>query len=289
MDIASDEVETLIQDFDIDYIVNFAAETHVDRSILDPNRFLQTNILGTQNLLEIARRRPHTRLLHISTDEVYGSLSPEDPTFTEHSPLMPSSPYAASKASGDLMALAAHHTYGQDVLITRCSNNFGPFQFPEKLLPLLIANAMEDKPIPVYGDGKQVRDWLFVKDHCRAVDLVLMNGRAGTVYNISGNEEHPNIEVIKKVLDLLGKPHSLIEHVKDRPGHDRRYGLNASRIIEELGWKRETPFTIGLEKTISWYQQNQQWWTKIRNKDFYRYYDANYSPKMKARAEGLPS
>jgi dTDP-glucose 4,6-dehydratase len=222
-------------------------------------------------------------MVHVSTDEVYGSLTPTDPPFTEKSVLDPNSPYSASKASADLLVLANHRTFGVEVLITRCSNNYGPFQFPEKLLPLLIANAVEDKPIPVYGDGQQVRDWIYVADHCQAIDLVLRKGRPGEVYNISASEERKNLELVKKVLVRLKKPESLITHVGDRPAHDRRYGLDSTKIRRELGWRPAHSFEEGLEKTIRWYLDNEEWWKKVRNKDYFKYYQENYHSKFEAR------
>jgi dTDP-glucose 4,6-dehydratase len=279
MDISDPSVGTLLKENKIEAIVNFAAETHVDRSILDPQAFVRTNILGTQNLLQAARAYGKIRFVHVSTDEVYGSLNPTDPTFTEKTPLDPNSPYAASKAGADLLALATQRTYQQDILITRCTNNYGPYQFPEKLLPLVIANALEDKSIPVYGDGKQVRDWIFVEDHCRGIDAVLRKGRSGEVYNISSSAEVPNIDLIKKSLSILNKPESLITYVGDRPAHDRRYGLNPQKIKDELGWAPRYSLEDGLKLTIDWYQANRSWWEKVRDKEYFKYYQANYEPK----------
>jgi dTDP-glucose 4,6-dehydratase len=280
-DIGSGEIEEILRERRIDAIVNFAAESHVDRSILDPGSFVRTNVLGAQNLLTLARKVGGIRFVHVSTDEVYGSLEPNDPAFTEQSGMEPNSPYAASKASADLLALANQRTYKQDILITRCTNNYGPFQFPEKLLPLLIANAIEDQKIPVYGDGKQVRDWIYVEDHCRGIDAVLRHGKAGEVYNISASEERHNIDLIRHVLKLLGKPETLITYVGDRPAHDRRYGLNASKIARDLGWKPTHTFEQGLKKTIDWYRENETWWKKVRDKDYFNYYRANYDAKFK--------
>ncbi len=290
-DITSAHVAEILSQYRIDSIVNFAAETHVDRSILDPGSFVRTNVVGVQNLLSAARevKERKIRFVHVSTDEVYGSLSPDSPTSIETAVLDPNSPYAASKASADLLALASHRTYGQEVLITRCTNNFGPFQFPEKLLPLLISNALEDKAIPVYGDGMQVRDWIYVVDHCRAVDAVLQKGRPGQIYNISASQERPNLEVIRSVLDILGKPHSLIQFVGDRPAHDRRYGLNSSKIREDLGWAPSYTLDQGLALTVDWYLRNQEWWKKIRNKDFFQYYQANYREKFAQTEAGRVS
>lgn len=279
LDIADPQIEQVLKEEKVDAVVNFAAETHVDRSILDPQAFVKTNILGTQNLLQAAKKTGKIRFVHVSTDEVYGSLEPSDPTFTESTPLSPNSPYAASKAGADLLALATQRTYQQDILITRCTNNYGPYQFPEKLLPLLIANALEEKSIPVYGDGKQVRDWIYVEDHCRGIDAVLKKGKSGEVYNISSSAEVPNIEMIKKILSFLGKSESLITFVGDRPAHDRRYGLNAGKIMKELAWKPLYSLEEGLKNTTQWYQENRAWWEKVRGKDYFQYYQANYQPK----------
>ncbi len=279
-DISDPELKSWVKSGKFDAIVNFAAETHVDRSILDPDSFVRTNVMGVQNLLAVAREAGNIRLVHVSTDEVYGSLKPEDPPCLETNSLDPNSPYAASKASADLLALASGRTYQQPVLITRCTNNYGPYQFPEKLLPLLIANALENKPIPVYGDGKQVRDWIYVVDHCRGIDAVLQKGHPGEIYNISASGEARNIDVIKKVLDILGKPRSLITYVGDRPAHDRRYGLNSNKIQSELGWKPQFSFEEGLRSTVEWYIKNQEWWKKVRGSDYQKYYQANYENKF---------
>src|SRR5947208_10127201 len=233
----------------VDAIVHFAAESHVDRSIEDSAVFLRTNVLGTQVLLEGARRFGVKRFLHISTDEVYGSLGPEG-RFTEESALRPSSPYAASKAAADLLVQAAHHTHGIDAVISRCSNNYGPYQFPEKLIPLFVTNALADEALPLYGDGCQVRDWIHVVDHCRALDLVLRRGRAGEVYNIGGGNERRNVDVAHLILETLGKPRSLLRHITDRPGHDRRYAIDASKVTRELGWAPQEPFAAGIAATI---------------------------------------
>jgi len=230
-------------------VVHFAAESHVDRSIIDPGIFIQTNITGTYNLLECARENGVRKLIHISTDEVYGSLGAEG-SFTENSPLSPNSPYSASKASSDLLVRSYCNTFGLPAVICRCSNNYGPYQFTEKLIPLMIMNAMNDKPLPVYGDGLQSRDWIFVEDQCRALDAVLMSGRNGEIYNIGGNCEWANIDVVKMILDILNKPHSLIEHVKDRLGHDRRYALDSTKIQNELNWKPLVNFQDGIERTV---------------------------------------
>ncbi|NDD05796.1 MAG: dTDP-glucose 4,6-dehydratase, partial [Proteobacteria bacterium] len=285
LDIGDSAVTQILKDRKIDAVVNFAAETHVDRSILDPQAFVKTNILGTQNLLQAARTVGKIRFVHVSTDEVYGSLEPGDPTCTEATPLDPNSPYAASKAGADLLALATQRTYQQDILITRCTNNYGPYQFPEKLLPLVIANALEDKAVPVYGDGKQVRDWIYVEDHCRGIDTVLQKGKAGEVYNISSSAERLNIDIIKKTLGMLAKSESLITYVGDRPAHDRRYGLNPEKIRTELGWQPRYSLEEGLKATVDWYVKNQDWWKKVRNKDYFKYYQANYQPKVSDLSE----
>ncbi|MSP18171.1 MAG: dTDP-glucose 4,6-dehydratase [Bdellovibrionales bacterium] len=279
-DITDPTLKNWIKNTKFDALINFAAETHVDRSILDPDSFVRTNIMGVQNLLTVAREGGNIRFVQVSTDEVYGSLKSDSPPCIETTPLDPNSPYAASKASADLLVLASARTYNQPVLITRCTNNYGPFQFPEKLLPLLIANALENTAIPVYGDGKQVRDWIYVVDHCRGIDAVLQKGISGEIYNISSSGEAPNIEVIKKVLTLLGKPHSLISFVGDRPAHDRRYGLNSSKIRKELGWSPLFSFEEGLKITLDWYLKNTEWWKKVRGKDYFKYYQANYEKKF---------
>lgn len=285
-DIGSSEMEEVLSSRGIDAIVNFAAESHVDRSILDPGSFVRTNVLGTQNLITLARKvSPKMRFIHVSTDEVYGTLTPTAAAFTEESVLDPNSPYAASKASADLLALANQRTYGLDLAVTRCTNNYGPFQFPEKLLPLVIANAIEGRSIPVYGDGKQVRDWIYVEDHCRGIDAVLRKGKAGEVYNISAGEERHNIDLIRQVLSILSKPESLITYVGDRPAHDRRYALSASKITRELGWKPAFTFEQGLKKTIDWYLGNEDWWKKVRDQDYFNYYRANYDTKIKSGKE----
>ncbi|ADG05612.1 dTDP-glucose 4,6-dehydratase [Kyrpidia tusciae] len=262
-----------------DVIVNFAAESHVDRSILDASPFVRTNVLGTQVLLDAVREFGVSKYIQVSTDEVYGSLN-GDGYFTEDTPLSPNSPYSASKASADLLVRATHHTYGIDVNITRCSNNYGPFQFPEKLIPLTISNALENRSIPVYGDGQQVRDWLHVLDHCRAIDRVIHHGRPGEVYNIGGHNERTNLEVVKRILSLLNKPESLIQHVQDRPGHDRRYAIDATKIRRELGWAPQYGFEEGLRQTIQWYLDHQEWLQRVKSKDYMRYYERQYSRRM---------
>ncbi|BAZ99769.1 MULTISPECIES: dTDP-glucose 4,6-dehydratase [Methanothermobacter] len=263
---------------DVDAVINFAAESHVDRSIEDPEIFIRTNILGTQTLLEASRKHGVERFIQISTDEVYGSA--EKGYFTEETPLAPNSPYSASKASADLMVRAYHRTYGLPVNITRCSNNYGPYQFPEKLIPLMITNALENKPLPVYGDGMNVRDWIHVLDHCRAVDLVLHRGRVGEVYNIGGNSERRNIEIVELIVRELGRDESLIRFVEDRPGHDRRYAIDASKIRNELGWKPLYSFEEGIRETIRWYIDNRDWWENIKSGEYLRYYERMYGGRL---------
>lgn len=271
-------VEPLAAKYRIDAIINFAAESHVDRSITGPAVFIETNVAGTNVLLEVAKDNGITRFIQISTDEVYGSLGAQG-RFTETTPLHPNSPYAASKAAADLLALAYHHTFGLPVVITRCSNNYGPYQFPEKLLPLMIANALDGKPLPVYGDGLNVRDWLYVRDHCSAIDAVLRRGKAGEIYNIGGNNEWANIDIVKLLLKKLGKPESLISFVKDRPGHDRRYAIDASRIARELAWKPAVNFEQGLSETVDWYRKNESWWRRIISGEYREYYRKMYEER----------
>ena len=246
-----------------DAVINFAAESHVDRSIVGPKVFVETNVLGTQNLLESAWRHGVGRFVQVSTDEVYGSLGPSDPPFTEQSRLEPNSPYAASKASADLLCRAYHETYGMPLIVTRCSNNYGPYQFPEKLIPSFIRNAMRERPVPLYGDGLNVRDWLHVEDHCRAVTLVLEKGIPGEIYNIGGGNEHTNLEITRLILKELGKGEDLISYVTDRPGHDRRYAINSSHLQTSLGWRPEHTFESGIRRTIEWYTENTEWAFKI--------------------------
>jgi dTDP-glucose 4,6-dehydratase len=255
----------LVADGRFDAIINFAAESHVDRSISDATPFLRTNVLGTQCLLDAARQAKIPRYLQVSTDEVYGTLEPDDPAFSEVTPLAPNSPYAASKAGADLLVRAAHHTHGLDTIITRCSNNYGPYQFPEKLIPLFITNAFADNPVPVYGDGMQVRDWIHVRDHCRGVSAALRRGRAGEVYNFGGRSERYNIDVTRVVLQLTGKPETLIRHVTDRPGHDRRYAVNCAKAEAELGWSPTVTFEQGLAETVQWYRTNTRWIDRVRS------------------------
>jgi len=258
-----------------DVVINFAAESHVDRSIENAADFIETNILGSQTLLDASRAAGVSRFVQISTDEVMGSCT-EHSYFTEDSPMQPNSPYAASKAAAEHLVRAAHVTFGLDVVTTRASNNYGPYQFPEKLIPLMITNAMEDKPLPVYGDGKNVRDWLYVGDCCKAIEAVLHRGRAGEVYNISSRAEKTNIEIVHTLLDLLGKPHSLIKFVTDRPGHDRRYATDPTKIERELGWQPEESFMSGIEKTVNWYRDNAEWVARTRSGAYLEYYERTY-------------
>ncbi len=282
-------VEELFRKYDFDTVVHFAAESHVDRSIVEPEVFLTTNIIGTQTLLNAVKRhwnlrpedkhsqsyREGVRYLQVSTDEVYGALG-KTGMFTETTPLSPNSPYSASKASADLIVRAYYQTYGLPVNITRCSNNYGPYQFPEKLIPLMIHNALEDKPLPVYGDGMQVRDWLYVQDHCAAIAAVLEKGTAGEIYNIGGNNEKANLEIVRLILGELGKPESLIAHVQDRPGHDRRYAIDNTKITTELDWKPAYTFEQGIHETIQWYLANRGWVERITSGNYQSYYQKMY-------------
>ena len=262
-----------------DVVVNFAAESHVDRSIEDPGVFLRTNIIGTQVLMDACNEFGVSRFHQVGTDEVYGDLPLDRPDlfFTEETPITASSPYSASKASADLLAMAYHRTYGLPVTISRCSNNYGPYQFPEKLIPLMIANALADKELPVYGTGENVRDWLYVEDHCRAIDMILHDGKVGEVYNIGGHNEKSNIEVVKIILKQLGKPESLIRFVTDRKGHDLRYAIDPAKIHAELGWLPETKFEDGIRKTIDWYLEHKPWWENIISGEYRDYYEKMYS------------
>ena len=261
-----------------DIVVNFAAESHVDRSVVDPGIFLRTNIIGTSVLMDACRKYGIQRYHQVSTDEVYGDLPLDRPDlfFTEETPIHTSSPYSASKASADLLVQAYHRTFGLPVSISRCSNNYGPYHFPEKLIPLMIANALNDKPLPVYGTGENVRDWLYVTDHCAAIDLIVRKGRVGEVYNIGGHNERTNLQVVKTILKALDKPESLIRFVTDRPGHDMRYAIDPTKIHEELGWLPETPFDEGIQKTIRWYLNNKPWWEHIISGDYQNYYEKMY-------------
>ncbi|KFN13107.1 dTDP-glucose 4,6-dehydratase [Bacillus pseudomycoides] len=259
------KIQAVMQDYKIDSIVHFAAESHVDRSIQGPMEFYTTNIVGTAVLLEAAKTFGIQRFLHISTDEVYGSLG-ETGHFTEETPISPNSPYSSSKASSDLIALSYFETYKLPVIVTRCSNNYGPYQYPEKLIPLMITNAMGDKELPVYGTGQNVRDWLHVFDHCTAIDLVLHNGKDGEIYNVGGNNEKRNVEIVEMILEKLGKSKSMISFVPDRLGHDWRYAIDSSKLQRELGWKPVYSFTEGLEDTIEWYKENEQWWKPLKSR-----------------------
>ena len=284
-------VESLLFDEGIDTIVHFAAESHVDRSIHGPDAFLKTNIEGTHSLLKAAKKvwldgglKSHL-FHHVSTDEVYGTLEPDAPAFTEQHPYLPNSPYAASKASSDHIVRSYHHTYGLNTTISNCSNNYGPYQFPEKLIPLIIANCLDGKPLPIYGDGKQIRDWLFVDDHNRGIDLIIRNGKVDNTYNIGGNNEWTNIDIVSLVCKLMdehhpeGAPHTdLITYVKDRPGHDRRYAINAEKIMSELGYAPVETFETGIRKTVTWYLDNEGWWRKIMDGSYQEWIEKNYEP-----------
>lgn len=258
-------VTHLVHEFNIDHIVNFAAESHVDRSILHPEVFVETNVQGTLALLDVAKREGVEKFLQVSTDEVYGTLGATG-YFTEESPLQPNSPYSASKASADMLVRAYYETYGMNVNITRCSNNYGPYQFPEKLIPLMTSNGMEGKDLPIYGNGKNIRDWLYVSDHCQAIDLVLRNGKPGEVYNVGGHNERTNNEIVHLIVDNLGISEDHIKYVKDRLGHDKRYAIDPTKIETELGWKPEYTFDTGIVKTIDWYKNNEDWWQPLKAK-----------------------
>ncbi len=274
-------VDKLFQEEKPDIVVNFAAESHVDRSIENPGIFLETNIMGTAVLMDACRKYGIQRYHQVSTDEVYGDLPLDRPDlfFTEETPLHTSSPYSSSKASADLLAMAYYRTYGLPVTISRCSNNYGPYHFPEKLIPLMIANALADKPLPVYGNGENVRDWLYVEDHCRAIDLIIHNGKVGEVYNVGGHNEKRNIDIVRIICQELGKPESLIVHVEDRKGHDRRYAIDPAKIHRELGWLPETKFEDGIKKTIKWYLEHKKWWQDIINGEYQEYYAKMYGSK----------
>lgn len=274
-------VYSLFEEENFDAVVNFAAESHVDRSIEEPEVFLKTNILGTQVLLDAAKKYGNIRYHQVSTDEVYGDLPLDRPDlfFTEETPIHTSSPYSASKASADLLCMAYFRTYSLPVTISRCSNNYGPYHFPEKLIPLMIINALHKKDLPVYGEGLNVRDWLYVEDHCKAIDLIVHNGRIGEVYNIGGHNEKTNIEVVKKILSILGRDESLIKYVTDRPGHDMRYAIDPTKIKNELGWYPETTFEEGIKKTVDWYLSNKHWWESIVNGEYMNYYKKMYGSR----------
>ena len=272
-------INQLFKEEKFDYVLNFAAESHVDRSITNPDIFIQTNIQGTQVLLDAAKNAEVKKYLQVSTDEVYGTLG-ETGYFTEETPLASNSPYSSSKAGADLLVRAYHETFGLPVNITRCSNNYGPFHFPEKLIPLMIINALNDKQLPVYGDGLNVRDWLHVEDHCQAIDLVLHKGKNGEVYNVGGNNERTNIEIVKTILKALDKPESLIKYVTDRPGHDRRYAIDATKLREELGWSPKYNFDTGIEQTIKWYLENQDWWENIISGEYQEYFKNQYANRL---------
>ncbi|MCB9890282.1 MAG: dTDP-glucose 4,6-dehydratase [Planctomycetes bacterium] len=268
-------IEPVLRETRPDSIVHFAAESHVDRSVHDASAFVRTNVVGTQILLDVARMHDVGRFVHVSTDEVYGSLGSSG-RFTETSPIQPNSPYSASKAGSDFLVRAAHHTHGMDCCITRCSNNYGPYQFPEKLIPLMISNALAGQPLPVYGDGKNVRDWIHVEDHCRAVQLVLENGVAGEVYNIGGNSERENLHVVRKLLELTGQSEDLIRFVKDRPGHDRRYAIDGAKIERELGFVPEWTFEDGMAATVDWYREHGAWVDRVKSGAYRSYYETQY-------------
>lgn len=274
-------VDKLFQEEKPGIVVNFAAESHVDRSIENPGIFLETNIMGTAVLMDACRKYGIQRYHQVSTDEVYGDLPLDRPDlfFTEETPLHTSSPYSSSKASADLLVMAYYRTYGLPVTISRCSNNYGPYHFPEKLIPLMIANALADKPLPVYGNGENVRDWLYVEDHCRAIDLIIHAGKVGEVYNVGGHNEKRNIDIVRIICQELGKPESLIVHVEDRKGHDRRYAIDPAKIHRELGWLPETKFEDGIKKTIKWYLEHKKWWQDIINGEYQEYYAKMYGSK----------
>lgn len=274
-------VFSLFEEEKPDIVVNFAAESHVDRSIEDPGVFLQTNIMGTATLMDACREFKTLRFHQVSTDEVYGDLPLDRPDlfFTESTPIHTSSPYSSSKASADLLALAYHRTYGLPVTISRCSNNYGPYHFPEKLIPLMIANALNNRPLPVYGKGENVRDWLYVEDHCKAIDLIIHKGRVGEVYNVGGHNEMKNIDIVKLICKELGKPESLITFVADRKGHDLRYAIDPTKIHNELGWLPETKFADGIKKTVKWYLENREWWEEIISGEYKNYYEKMYGDR----------
>lgn len=274
-------VNEIVKKYEVNIIVNFAAESHVDRSITNPAVFIRTNVLGTQVLLDVAKENKIDKYVQVSTDEVYGSLGAIG-AFTEATPLNPNSPYSASKASADLLVQSYYRTFDMNINITRCSNNYGPYHFPEKLIPLTITNALEGKELPIYGDGKNVRDWLHVKDHCSAIDLVIHSGRAGEVYNVGGNNERTNNEIVHLIVEKLGVSKGLIKYVQDRPGHDHRYAIDPTKLTSELGWKPYYTFETGIKETVQWYIDNQQWWKNIKSGDYQFYYANQYGDKINA-------
>ncbi len=275
-DICDEKIVAKICEKGVDAIINFAAETHVDRSILEPDAFIRTDIFGTHTLLEAVNKYKVKKYIQISTDEVYGSIG--HGSFKENSPLNPSSPYSASKAGADLLVMAYHKTFETPVMITRCSNNYGPYQYPEKLIPLFITNAMENKELPVYGKGENIRDWIYVEDHCSAIDLVLHKGEIGEIYNVGANQEKNNLEVTETILKALDKPKSLIKFVKDRPGHDLRYSIDSSKL-QEIGWRPKYSFEEGMKLTVEWYVKNTEWWQKIKSGEYLKYYQKQYSKR----------
>jgi len=280
-DICDGKLVEKILESGVEAIVNFAAESHVDRSLYEPDLFIQTNVVGVQILLNAAMRHKIKKFIQISTDEVYGSLEPAAPAFREDTPLAPNSPYSASKAAADLLVRSYFKTYGLPAIITRCSNNYGPYQFPEKLIPLLITNAIEDKPLPIYGDGLNIRDWIQVQDHCRALEVILEKGRVGEIYNIGGEGERTNLEITETVLSILGKPKSLIRFVTDRPGHDRRYAINYSKLKTNLGWSPSYQLQEGLTQTVRWYIEHEQWWRRIKSGAYRDFYQRHYGERLK--------
>ncbi|MED3931032.1 dTDP-glucose 4,6-dehydratase [Priestia megaterium] len=271
-------VDHLVKYHNVDVIVNFAAESHVDRSITEPDIFIKSNVLGTQALLDVAKANDLKKYVQVSTDEVYGSLG-ETGYFTEETPLDPNSPYSASKAGADMLVSAYYETFGMNVNITRCSNNYGPYHFPEKLIPLMVTNALEGKELPIYGDGKNVRDWLHVKDHCAAIDLVIHKGEPGEIYNVGGHNERTNNEIVHLIVEKLNAPKELIKFVEDRLGHDRRYAIDPTKLTKELGWKPKYTFDTGIVETIQWYLDNQEWWKNIKSGDYVNYYNKQYGDK----------
>lgn len=281
-----DDVEQVFGAFSFDAVVHFAAESHVDRSLhLGVDAFIRTNVLGTQLLLDAARARGVGRFLQVSTDEVYGSLGSQG-RFTEQSPIQPNNPYAATKAGADFLVRAAHRSHGLDAVITRCSNNFGPYQFPEKLIPLMISNARADKPLPVYGDGMHVRDWIYVEDHCAAIETVLRLAKPGGIYNIGGDHDVPNLDIVRTILKLVGKPETLIRYVEDRPGHDRRYAMDSSRIRADLGWRPRHTFENALRETVDWYAAHGDWLRDIVSGAYRSYYDGMYAKRLERSSGG---